>query len=65
MSQPWGSLAASAAGETGRAIIPPGYTESLRRAMADMNDKSHVRLRFVGYTGNQRLDRRTAAVVRR
>src|SRR4029077_19461278 len=24
--------------------------------------KSHVRLRFVGYTGNQRLDRRTAAV---
>src|SRR5262252_9242507 len=46
----------------GRAIIPPGYTESLQRAMADVHDKSRVRLRFVGYTGNERLDRRTAAV---
>jgi len=46
----------------GRAIIPPGYTENLRRAMAELHDKSHVRLRFVGYTGNERLDRRTAAV---
>ena len=46
----------------GRAIIPPGYTESLRRGMADIHDKSNVRLRFIGYTGNERLDRRTAAV---
>jgi len=46
----------------GHAIIPPGYIESLRRAMADVHDKSNVRLRFVGYTGNERLDRRTAAV---
>ena len=46
----------------GRAIIPAGYTESLQRAMADVQDKSHVRLRFIGYTGNERLDRRTAAV---
>jgi len=46
----------------GRAIIPPGYIESLRRAMADVHDKSHVRLRFVGYTANEPLDRRTAAV---
>jgi hypothetical protein len=30
--------------------------------MADVHDKSHVRLRFIGYTGNERLDRRTAAV---
>ena len=58
---PWGSIAPLQL-ENGRAIIPPGYTESLRRAMADVHDKSHVRLRFVGYTGNQRLDRRTAAV---
>jgi flagellar motor protein MotB len=58
---PWGSLAPLQL-ENGRAVIPPGYTESLRRAMADVHDKSHVRLRFVGYTGNQRLDRRTAAV---
>jgi flagellar motor protein MotB len=58
---PWGSIAPLQL-ENGRAIIPSGYTESLRRAMADVQDKSHVRLRFVGYTGNQRLDRRTAAV---
>jgi flagellar motor protein MotB len=46
----------------GRAIVPPGYVESLRRAMAEVHDKDHVRLRFIGYTGNERLDRRTAAV---
>ena len=57
----WGSIAPLQL-ENGRPIIPPGYTESLRRAMADLHDKAHVRLRFVGYTGNQRLDRRTAAV---
>jgi flagellar motor protein MotB len=58
---PWGGIAPLQLAN-GRAIIPPGYTESLRRAMAELRDKSHVRLRFVGYTGNQRLDRRTAAV---
>ena len=57
----WGSIAPLQL-VNGRAIIPPGYTESLRRAMADVHDKAHVRLRFVGYTGNERLDRRTAAV---
>jgi flagellar motor protein MotB len=57
----WGSIAPLQL-TNGRAIIPPGYTESLRRAMADLHDKSNVRLRFLGYTGNERLDRRTAAV---
>jgi len=57
----WGSFAPLQL-TNGRAIIPPGYTESLQRAMADLHDKTHVRLRFVGYTGNERLDRRTAAV---
>jgi flagellar motor protein MotB len=57
----WGSFAPLQL-VNGRAIIPPGYTESLRRAMADVRDKSNVRLRFIGYTGNERLDRRTAAV---
>jgi flagellar motor protein MotB len=57
----WGSIAPLQL-ENGRAVIPPGYIESLRRAMADVQDKDHVRLRFVGYTGNERLDRRTAAV---
>jgi flagellar motor protein MotB len=46
----------------GRAIIPPGYIESLQRAMAEVHDKTHVRLRFIGYTANEALDRRTAAV---
>jgi flagellar motor protein MotB len=58
---PWGNIPPLQL-TNGRAIIPPGYTESLRRAMADVHDKSRVRLRFVGYTGNERLDRRTAAV---
>jgi flagellar motor protein MotB len=57
----WGSLAPLQL-INGRAIIPPGYIESLRRAMADVHDKANVRLRFIGYTGNERLDRRTAAV---
>ncbi|HEY6784055.1 MAG TPA: hypothetical protein VI159_03845, partial [Gemmatimonadales bacterium] len=58
---PWGGIAPLQL-VNGRAIIPPGYIESLRRAMADVHDKPHVRLRFIGYTGNERLDRRTAAV---
>jgi len=58
---PWGSIAPLQLAN-GHAVIPPGYTESLQRAMADVHDKSHVRLRFIGYTGNERLDRRTAAV---
>jgi flagellar motor protein MotB len=58
---PWGSITPLQL-TNGRAIVPPGYTESLRRAMADVREKSNVRLRFIGYTGNERLDRRTAAV---
>ena len=58
---PWGSIAPLQL-ESGRPIIPPGYTEQLRRAMADIGDKTNVRLRFVGYTANETLDRRTAAI---
>ena len=46
----------------GNAVIPAGYTETLRRAMADVADKTNVRLRFIGYTKNEPLDRRTALV---
>ena len=46
----------------GQPVVPAGYTEHLQRVMAEISDKTHVRLRFVGYTGNKRLDRRTAAV---
>jgi flagellar motor protein MotB len=58
---PWGRIEPLQL-SNGRALIPPGYVDSLRRAMADVHGKSNVRLRFIGYTGNERLDRRTAAV---
>jgi flagellar motor protein MotB len=48
--------------EGGRPALPAGYTDRLRRAMDELAGKANVRLRFVGYTRNQRLDRRTAAV---
>jgi len=58
---PWGRIAPLQI-EGGEAVIPPGYTDDLRHAMADVGGKTHVRLRFVGYTRNERLDRRTAIV---
>ena len=58
---PWGSLAPLPI-EGGEAQIPPGYGDALRRALADVADRTHPRLRFVGYTRNERLDRRTALV---
>jgi flagellar motor protein MotB len=48
--------------EKGKPVIPDGYTEHLRRIMDEISDKARVRLQFIGYTGNKRLDRRTAAV---
>ena len=48
--------------DKGQPVIPSGYTDLLRRAMDEIDDKTNVRLRFIGYTGNKRLDRRTAAV---
>ena len=57
----WGSIAPLQL-ENGRAVIPPGYQDLLRRALTDISDKTNARLRFVGYTKNQRLDRRTAVV---
>lgn len=58
---PWGGIPILQL-EGGRPLIPAGFTETLRRAMADIAGKTHVRLRFIGYTGNERLDRRTAQV---
>jgi flagellar motor protein MotB len=48
--------------ENGKPVIPDGYTDTLRRIMDKISDKTNVRLRFVGYTSNKRLDRRTASV---
>ena len=58
---PWGSIATLAL-ENGQPIIPPGYAANLRRALTDIADRTNARLRFIGYTKNERLDRRTASV---
>jgi flagellar motor protein MotB len=48
--------------ENGDPVLPDGYTGRLQRLMDEVRDKTNVRLRFIGYTGNVRLDRRTASV---
>jgi len=42
--------------------IAEGYAERLAGILDGVQDKSNVRLRFIGYTDNKRLDRRTAMV---
>lgn len=44
----------------GDPVIPPGLTQVLQRAMADVAERRNARLRFTGYTRNETLDRRTA-----
>ncbi len=46
----------------GDPVVPEGYTERLRRLMEEVGERANVRLRFVGYIANERLDRRTAAI---
>jgi flagellar motor protein MotB len=58
---PWGAIAPLRL-EDGEAVIPDGYTSALARALGDVAGETNARLRFVGYTGNQPLDRRTASV---
>lgn len=58
---PWGSIKPILF-ENGKPVIPAGYSENLRRAMDDIRAKTNVRLRFIGYTNDERLDRRTAMV---
>jgi flagellar motor protein MotB len=41
-------------------VMPPGYAQRLQRLMEELKDKANVRLRFIGYTSNERLSRRTA-----
>src|SRR5262249_4476221 len=60
---PWGSIP-NIELENGQLAIPPGYAENLHRALTDIADRTNARLRFIGYTKNERLDRRTASVYR-
>src|SRR5262249_24905292 len=46
----------------GQPIIPPGYAANLRRALTDIANRTNPLLRFIGYTKNERLDRRTTSV---
>jgi len=48
--------------EHGKPAISDEIVDRLRQAMAEISDKANVRLRFIGYTGNKRLNRRTAAI---
>jgi flagellar motor protein MotB len=58
---PWGDLAPVAI-EEGQPIVPDGLAADLARGLKDVAERMNPRLRFVGYTRNERLDRRTAAV---
>lgn len=46
----------------GQPVIPEGYTERLARTLSEVEDKAGVRLSFIGYTNNERMDRRAAMV---
>ncbi len=48
--------------EQGSPVFPPGYLDKLKLALSDVADKTNARVRFVGYTKNEGLDRRTALV---
>jgi flagellar motor protein MotB len=58
---PWGSIPRLELAN-GKPIVPAGYAADLGRALTDIADRTNVRLRFIGYTKNERLDRRTASV---
>ncbi len=48
----------------GKPVVPKGYSERLARIIkeAETEEKVNVRLQFIGYTNNERLDRRAAMV---
>lgn len=58
---PWGKIPVLEL-EQGQPVVPAGYYGKLERALAEVADRSRPRLRFIGYTGNETLDRRTALV---
>jgi flagellar motor protein MotB len=58
---PWGPIATLEFVD-GAPVIPPGYASDLRRALREVADRTNARLRFIGFTKNERLDRRTASV---
>ncbi|HJW46152.1 MAG TPA: OmpA family protein [Lysobacter sp.] len=60
--QPTGGSLPTLQLEESEIVIPAGFTDRLRSALDEVKDREHARLRFIGYTGNERLDRRTSSV---
>jgi flagellar motor protein MotB len=58
---PWGAID-DISWVNGGPAVQAGYTATLRRGLKDVAGKTNPRLRFVGYTRNERLTRRTAGV---
>jgi flagellar motor protein MotB len=58
---PWGAIPPLEL-LNGQPIIPAGYAATLSRALTDISGRTNPRLRFVGYTKNERIDRRTSSV---
>src|SRR5262244_178985 len=58
---PWGSIP-SLELANGQPVIPLGLAANLHRALTEIAERPNPRLRFIGYTKNERLDRRTASV---
>ncbi len=58
---PWGAIE-NIGFVDGEPVPPAAHAATLSRALDDIADKMNPRLRFVGYTRNERLPRRTAAV---
>ncbi|GMR17911.1 MAG: hypothetical protein BMS9Abin33_0306 [Gammaproteobacteria bacterium] len=48
--------------DQGKPVMPLNYAGRLAMIMSGMEGKTNARLRFIGYTANERLDRRTAMV---
>jgi len=46
----------------GQPVIPEGFSERLARTFSEVADKANARLSFIGYTNNERMDRRAAMV---
>ncbi len=48
--------------EQGKPVVTPEQLERMLGSMDEIRDKTRVRLRFIGYTNDERLARRTAMV---
>ncbi len=58
---PWGEIETIRIVE-GSPVVTASLIHDLEQALADVRSRTNARLRFVGYTSNERLDRRTALV---